>query len=348
MGVTPPKTKNTLLIDAIEGRQTRRTPVWAMRQAGRWDPEFLKLRGDLDFYSFSDDAHLAAAASLCPRRFGVDAIILFYDITTLAASMGQKFRLEPNHGPRPERPIRSLADVEALAETPEESTFRPVLETLRLVRRELDDELPVLVFAGAPFTLGAYQIGVGKKVDEVRAFAAAQPQVWRALMDRTAAATVGFLRSLLEAGATAYQLFDSWAGSLNDEEYPGWAEAHHQRIFSEVGGNSIIFVKDAPDVDRLAKSGAKVLSLSKHHDLADVKRRHPHLCIQGNVDHELLVTGSPKDVTAATVRCLDAGAGSRHILNLDHGMERTATVDNFKAFVDAARNWKPPQSESRL
>ena len=118
MGVTPPKTKNTLLIDAIEGRPTPRTPVWAMRQAGRWDPEFLKLRGDRDFYSFSDDAHLAAAASLCPRRFGVDAIILFYDITTLAASMGQKFHLEPNHGPRPERPIRTLADVEATWRNP--------------------------------------------------------------------------------------------------------------------------------------------------------------------------------------------------------------------------------------
>jgi uroporphyrinogen decarboxylase len=348
MGVTPPKTKNTLLLDAIEGRPTPRTPVWAMRQAGRWDPEFLKLRGGRDFYSFSDDAHLAATASLCPRRFGVDAIILFYDITTLAASMGQKFHLEPNHGPRPERPIRTIADVEGLAESPDKSTFRPVLETLRIVRRELDDELPVLVFAGAPFTLGSYQIGVGKKVDEVRGFAAAQPQVWRALMDRTAKATVGFLRSLLEAGATAYQLFDSWAGSLNDDEYAGWAQAYHQRIFSEVGGNSIIFVKDSPDVDRLAMSGAKVLSLSKHHDIADAQRRHPQLCVQGNVDHELLVTGTPDDVKAATLECLDAGTGSRHILNLDHGMERTAKVENFQAFIDAARNWRPPKFESRL
>jgi uroporphyrinogen decarboxylase len=152
---------------------------------------------------------------------------------------------------------------------------------------------------------------------------------------------------LLEAGATAYQLFDSWAGSLTDAEYDGWAQTYHQQIFSEVGGNSIIFVKDAPDVDRLAKSGAKVLSLSKQHALAEVKRRHPNLCVQGNVDHELLVTGSADDVRGATIRSLDAGAGNRHILNLDHGMERTAKVENFNAFVDAARNWRPHQVESR-
>jgi uroporphyrinogen decarboxylase len=338
MAVTPPKTKNDLLLRAVIGAPVERTPVWAMRQAGRWDPEFLKLRGDRDFYSFSDDPHLAAAASLCPRRFGVDAIILFYDITTLAASMGQTFRLEPNHGPRPQKPIRTMADVQRLARDPGESTFRPVLETLRLVRRELHDELPALVFAGAPFTLGAYQIGVGKRVDEVRAFAAAQPEAWRALMETTANATVGFLRTLLEAGATGYQLFDSWAGSLSDDEYETWALPYHQRIFEEVGGTSIIFVKDSPSVDRLARSGAKVLSLSKKHDLTEVKRRFPNLAVQGNVDHELLVTGGPDDVRAATRRCLDAGAGARHILNLDHGMERTAKVENFAAFVDEAKS----------
>src|SRR6476659_7454538 len=112
MALTPPKTKNTLLLRAIKGEPVERTPVWAMRQAGCWDPEFMRIRGGRDFYSFSDDPHLAAKASLCPHRFGVDAIILFYDITTLAVSMGQKFNLEPNHGPKPERPIRTMADVE--------------------------------------------------------------------------------------------------------------------------------------------------------------------------------------------------------------------------------------------
>ena len=338
MAVNSPKTKNTLLLRAIQGETVERTPVWAMRQAGRWDPEFQKLRGGRDFYAFSDDAHAAAAASLCPRRFGVDAIILFYDITTLAASMGQKFQLEPNHGPRPDRPIRTKIDVDALTGGPDESDYRPVLETLRLVRKDLDDELPVLVFAGAPFTLGSYQIGVGKKVDEVRQFAAEHPQVWRSLLEKTADATVVFLRSLLSAGATAYQLFDSWAGSLSAAEYDAWALPYHQRVFSETGGRSIIFVKDSPDIDRLAKSGADVVSLSKGHDLAEAKRRFPSVCFQGNVDHEMLIDRSSSEVAEATRRCLIAGGGSRHILNLDHGMDREAKVENFQAFVATAKS----------
>jgi uroporphyrinogen decarboxylase len=342
MGMTTPRTKNDLLLRAIQDRPVERTPVWAMRQAGRWDPEFQKLRGGRDFYAFSDDPHLAAAASLCPRRFGVDAIILFYDITTLAASMGQKFHLEANHGPRPERPIRSVTEVARLAANPDETSFRPVLETLRLVRQELADELPALVFAGAPFTLGAYQIGVGKNVDEVRSFAASQPDAWRALLETTASATIVFLRSLIAAGATAYQLFDSWAGGLTVEEYESWALPYHRRIFGEVGGNSIVFVKDSPDVDRLAKSGAKVVSLSKGHDLADAKRRFPQLCFQGNVDHELLIDQDPPTVEAATRRCLEAGGGRRHILNLDHGMDRNAKVGNFQAFVDTAKSVQWP------
>jgi uroporphyrinogen decarboxylase len=338
MGVTPPKTTNDLLLRAIRGEQVERTPVWAMRQAGRWDPQFQRLRAGRDFYEFSNNPELAAAASLCPRRFGVDAIILFYDITTLAESMGQKFRLEPNHGPRPERPIRTQADVDALTDLPAENDFRPVLDTLRLVRKELNDEVPVLAFAGAPFTLAAYQIGVGRDIDRVRAFASSQPEVWRSLLDKTAVATVHFLQSILAAGAAAYQLFDSWAGTLTDAEYDSWALPYHQRIFNEVGGNSIVFVKDSPDVDRLAKSGAKIVSLSKGHDLAEAKRKFPNLVFQGNVDHELLIDGSPAEVAAATERCLRAGGGSRHVLNLDHGMDRLAKVENFEAFIGAAKS----------
>lgn len=338
MGVTPPNTKNDLLLRAIRGEQVERTPVWAMRQAGRWDPKFQRLRAGRDFYEFSNNPELAAAASLCPRRFGVDAIILFYDITTLAESMGQKFRLEPNHGPRPERPIRTQADVNALTNLPSEADFRPVLETLRIVRKELDDEVPVLAFAGAPFTLAAYQIGVGRDIDRVRAFASSQPEVWQSLLDKTAVATVHFLQSILASGAAAYQLFDSWAGTLTDAEYDVWALPYHQRIFNEVGGNSIVFVKDAPDVERLARSGAKIVSLSKGHDLAEAKRKFPNLVFQGNVDHELLIDGTKADVVAATERCLRAGGGSRHILNLDHGMDRLAKVENFEAFIGAAKS----------
>jgi uroporphyrinogen decarboxylase len=341
LDVTPPKTANELFLRAATGLPVQRTPVWAMRQAGRWDPEFQRLRAGRDFYEFSDEPELAAAASLCPRRFGVDAIILFYDITTLAVAMGQPFTLVADVGPQPMKPIRTLSDVRALAARPDETAFRPVLETLRIVRRELADDLPVLAFAGAPYTLGVYQLGVGKDKSQAAAFARAQPEVWRALLERTTAATVGFLNALTDAGATAYQLFDSWAGALSAPEYAEWCQPYHQRIFADAPGLSIVFVKDGP-LAAMAESGAKVVSLSKDHDLAAARSRYPHLAFQGNVDHELLIDGSPETVRSATEACLRAGAGDRHILNLDHGMDRRASVENFAAFVAAATSWRPP------
>src|SRR5207302_1229389 len=142
-----------LLVRAARGEAVERPPVWAMRQAGRWDPEFNRLRSGLSFYEFSANAELAARASLLPRRFGVDGIILFYDITTLPVAMGQPFQLLPARGPIPDRPVRTLDDVKKLASEPDPDRFQHVRELLKRVRTELQGALPVLVFAGAPFTV---------------------------------------------------------------------------------------------------------------------------------------------------------------------------------------------------
>lgn len=328
---------NPLLVRVLRGEAVERTPVWAMRQAGRWDPEFRRLRGAKSFYEFSENAEVAAQASLCPRRFGVDAIILFYDITTLAVAMGQSFELVPGRGPVPKHPIGSITHVDRLTAEPDAESYRHVLEILRLVRREVGQELAVLVFAGAPFTMAAYQIGVGKDTARLRTFASENRDVWRRLLDRTATATVGFLRALLEEGADAYQLFDSWAGDLSREEYRVDAHEYHQRIFRDVGGSGILFVKDLPYVDLATTSGCRVISLGASHDLASLKARYPRMIWQGNVDHELLVHGEPDAVRAAALACLKQGGGVRHILNLDHGMDPRAKVENFEAFVEVAR-----------
>src|ERR1019366_6433967 len=126
-----------LLVRAARGEHVERPPVWAMRQAGRWDPEFNKVRSGLSFYEFSDNVELAARASLLPRRFGVDAIILFYDITTLPVAMGQRFVLKPARGPVPDHPIRTLADVDQLAAQPDPENYRHIRDLLHLVRSEL-------------------------------------------------------------------------------------------------------------------------------------------------------------------------------------------------------------------
>jgi uroporphyrinogen decarboxylase len=308
-----------------------------MRQAGRWDPEFRKLRAGRTFFEFSENAELAAAASLCPLRFGVDAVILFYDITTLAIAMGQPFQLVAERGPVPDHPVRTLADVDRLTTQPSGPAFDAVLKTLDIVRRSIPATIAPLVFAGAPFTLATYQIGTGKHIDQTRQFIRDQPEVWRRLLRKTTEATVTFLRTVTQAGAAAYQLFDSWAGELTPDEYNEFAHPFHQEIFTAVGGLSILFVKDAPDVGLMTKSGAKILSLGVGHDLAGLRSQFPDMVFQGNVDHQLLVHGSAEEVGAATRRCLAAGGGRRHILNLDHGMDRLAKVECFQQFVDAAR-----------
>jgi uroporphyrinogen decarboxylase len=327
-----------LLVRAARGEVVERPPVWAMRQAGRWDPEFNRVRGDLSFYAFSENVERSVEASLLPRRFGVDGIILFYDITTLPVAMGLPFTLRTGQGPVPDHPLRSRGDVERLQAEPDPERYRHVRELLRGVRAELHGELPVLVFAGAPFTVATYCIGTGKDMPATRRFAAEQPLVWQALLDRLRTATVHFLRTLIAEGADVYQLFDSWAGLLDAGEYEQWAQPHHQAIFAgAVGVPRILFVKEGPYLDRMAASGADVISLGVRHDLAAARRAYPHLCFQGNVDERLLRHGTPEQVRAATRACVAAGGGQRHIVNLNHGVDRGTPVACFEAFVAAAQ-----------
>jgi len=332
-----------LLVRAARGEAVERPPVWAMRQAGRWDPEFNKLRAGLSFYEFSDNVELATKCSLLPKRFGVDAIILFYDITTLTVSMGLPFTLQPNRGPVPDRPIRTMEDVERLDPQPRPERFAAIIGLLQRVRKELtapngEPELPVIVFAGAPFTVATYCIGTGKDLNATRGFIQANPVVWRALLERIQHATIHFLSTLVSEGASLYQLFDSWAGELTRDEYLREAQPYHRAIFAGATGvPRILFVKECPYLDLLTSSGAEVISLGKCHDLAAGRRDYPELVFQGNVDEELLRDGTPEQVYAATKACVQTGGGRRHIVNLNHGCDRAMPVANFEAFIRAVK-----------
>ncbi len=333
-----PETTHHLLVRAARGEAVERPPVWAMRQAGRWDPEFNKVRQGLTFYEFSENVELAAKASLLPRRFGVDGIILFYDITTLPVAMGLPFSLKSGEGPLPHQPIRSRADVERLVSNPDPARYQHIRDLLRLVRSELNGALPVLVFAGAPFTVATYCIGTGKDMDATRAFARERPDVWEELLSRLSTATVGFLSTLSAEGADVYQLFDSWAGMLTPEEYGRWASPYHREILAKANAiPRILFVKECPYLDLLCESGADVISLGARHDLAEARRRYPHLVFQGNVDEDILRAGTPEEVREATRRCVEAGGGRRHIVNLNHGVDRATPVANFEAYIRAVK-----------
>ncbi|HBI45380.1 MAG TPA: uroporphyrinogen decarboxylase, partial [Planctomycetales bacterium] len=257
---------------------------------------------------------------------------------TLPVAMGQPFVLKPALGPVPDHPVRTLADVDRLAAEPDPERYRHIRDLLHLVRAELDGALPVLIFAGAPFTTAAYCINTGKDMAATRRFAAEQPRVWEALLERLMTATVGFLKTLIREGADAYQLFDSWAGMLDVEEYSRWAQPRHKAIFAAVNeAPRILFVKECPYLDAMASSGADVVSLGVRHDLATARRDYPQLVFQGNVDEELLRTGTPEQVTAATKACVAAGCGRRHIINLSHGVDRETPVANFEAYIRAVQ-----------
>ncbi|WP_088260840.1 uroporphyrinogen decarboxylase family protein [Fimbriiglobus ruber] len=327
-----------LLVRAARGEAVERPPVWAMRQAGRWDPEFNKVRAGLSFYEFSEDVDKSARASLCPKRFGVDAIILFYDITTLPLAMGLPFELKKDVGPTPDRAIRTTADLARLNPDPAPESYGHIRALLKRVKDELRGELPVIVFAGAPFTVATYCIGTGKDMASTRRFAAEQPAVWAGLLDILTHATSGFLNTLIADGADVYQLFDSWAGMLTDDEYDTWAQPQHTAILRAAPDvPRILFVKECPYLDRMATTGAEVVSLGTCHDLATARAKYPHLVFQGNVSEDVMRKGTPEQVTAAVRACLKAGGGRNHIVNLNHGVGKETPVANFEAYVRAVK-----------
>lgn len=327
-----------LLVRAARGETVERAPVWAMRQAGRWDPEFRRVRDGAEFFAFSEDVEKATQATLCPRRFGVDAIILFYDIVTLPLAMGLPFELIPGEGPMPDRPIRTQADLDRLNPEPSPESYGHIRKLLMRVKQELAGELPVIVFAGSPFTVATYCLGTGKHLDHARRFAAEVPLVWEGLLERLSHATIGFLNQLVADGADVVQLFDSWAGKLTPEEYDCWAQPYHTKILAGVRGvPRILFVKECPYLDKMAATGADVVSLGLKHDLATAQARFPNLVFQGNVSMETLQTGTPEEVAAATQECIRQTGGQRHIVNLNHGVDKKTPVANFEAYIRAAK-----------
>ncbi len=334
-----PEPSKHLLVRAARGEPIERPPVWAMRQAGRWDPEFNKIRAGKPFYAFSEDVEAAARGSLSPRRFGVDAIILFYDITTLPIAMGLPFELKAGAGPVPDRPVRTMADLDRLNANPAPETYAHIRKLLTRVKDELRGELPVIAFAGSPFTVATYCIGTGKDVDATRRFAAEQPAVWNGLLEKLTGATVGFLRTLIADGVDIYQLFDSWAGMLTPTEYEAWAQPQHTQILAGATGvPRILFVKEGPYLDRMCATGAEVISLGTCHDLAAARRQYPHLVFQGNVNEDVLREGTPEQVTEAVRTCVKAGGGHRHIVNLNHGVDKDTPVANFEAYIRAVKS----------
>ncbi|HTY17174.1 MAG TPA: uroporphyrinogen decarboxylase [Myxococcota bacterium] len=337
-------TRTERLLRACRGEPVDRPPVWLMRQAGRYLPSYRAARAGVSFLDTCRDVDRAVEISLQPlREVGTEAVILFSDIFVPVLGLGVDVDFQP--GPVIRHPIRARADVEKLAEPDVERAVPYVFETLRRLRRALEPEaVPLLGFAGAPFTLAAYLVeGHGSRhFAELKRLMYLEPDVLRALLARLTDLTVRYLAAQVEAGAQVVQLFDTWAGILAEPEYRAWVQPLHREIAERLDrarAPLILYVNDGAHLfDAMLESGADVLSLDWRVDLASAARRAGRRAsLQGNLDPCALA--APPAQIAAWVRALaSAGSAARgHVLNLGHGCLPDTPVEGVRAFTDAAR-----------
>jgi uroporphyrinogen decarboxylase len=337
-------TRSERLLRACRGEPVDRPPVWLMRQAGRYLPEYRALREGRSFAEMCRDVERAVEVSLQPLRLvGSEAVILFSDIFVPVPAMGIELDFSP--GPSVAEPIRSLAQVEALRVPDPRESVPFVFEILRALRAELEREAaPLIGFAGAPFTLAAYLVeGRGARdFGALRRMLYRAPEVLRALQARLAEMVVGYLGAQIEAGAQVVQLFDTWAGILAPAEYREWVLPVHREIAAKLDRAAaplVLYVKDGAHVlEEMAESGADVISVDWRVDLADAARRvGARVSLQGNLDPCALA--APRDEIFRRVRALaEAAAPARgHVLNLGHGCLPDTPVEGVRAFTDAAR-----------
>ena len=332
---------NDSLLRAADGQRTEQVPVWLMRQAGRYDPRYLRLKAEsgMTLHQLFRHPSLAAEISLLPRALGVDAIIFFQDILTLLAPMGAEFIFD--NGPRLSHP---LPDYLALQPCDVADKLGFVGDTLDLLDKELAGELPVLGFAGAPMTLAAFLLEGGSPPNHAPRFMAAisnEPQRLRALLQKLTRATCDYLNYQIEHGVAGVQLFESVAPLLSPEIYADFALPCHQEIFAALDPSaiSIMFAKDFHDLHLLRRSGAKVISLPSGVSIAAARQAlGRETIVQGNVSNHLLLHGKPPAIAKAVRACIAAGEQRGHILNLSHGVLPGTPYDNVRCFVQAAKN----------
>lgn len=336
------------LLRALKGETLPIPPVWLMRQAGRYLPEYRATRAQAgDFLSLCYNPELAAEVTLQPiRRYGFDAAILFADILLIGQAMGSKLWFAEGEGPRMST-ITDAAGVDALRPTEAiHETLAPVYETVRILARELPKETTLIGFAGAPWTVATYMIG-GKGKDEqaaAHAFKAADRVAFARLLDRIADATVEYLSAQIVAGAEVVKLFDSWAGSLKGQDFQEFCVAPAARIIADLEARHpdipvIAFPREAGQgyVGFARATGADCVAVDNSVS-ADWAAAHVQVdgCVQGNLDPRHMVTGGP-DLVAEAKRICKAFAGGPHIFNLGHGITPEADPDNVHRLLEAIR-----------
>lgn len=326
---------------AATGKSVDRPPVWLMRQAGRYLPEYRAVPGSFEHRVATPE--IAAEITLQPlRRFPLDAAVLFSDILTPLAGMGRPARFT-DEGPVVDRPVRTPEDVASLRAADPARDMPFVLEAIQRVRKEIPDRA-LLGFAGAPFTLAAYLVegGSSKGFQETKRFCYHHPDAWRDLMTLCARTAAAHLRAQVDAGCDAVQLFDTWAEALAPSEYEEYALPYVRQALAGVeDAPRIYFARGTPHLlPLLPKTGADVWSTDWRVPLEDVRAAHPGVPLQGNLDPTLLF--APRDLLVEETRAmLDALRGEAHVANLGHGILPGTPIEGVRTFVETVTTWTP-------
>jgi uroporphyrinogen decarboxylase len=337
------ESKKDLFLRACRCQPTDRVPVWIMRQAGRYLPEYQAVRAKHSFLEICKTPELAAEVSIQPLRvLGVDAVIVFSDILMVAEAMGLPLEV-PDSGPVLSNPVRDRAGVQRLRDFNPDRETRFVGDAIRAIRAQIGAQVPIIGFAAAPWTLACYMIEGQTRGDVSRAkqMLRDDPETVRELLARIAGATAAYLRSQIAAGADVVQLFDTWAGELTPQQYAQFELPATRGIIdalASTGVPRILFAKgSAQHLRNLAQTGADVLSVDWNTDLAGARRElGERIALQGNVDPSILL-GDQEGVRRAAREAVEKTGGFGHILNLGHGILPNTPVANAKAFVEAGQ-----------
>lgn len=339
--------QNDLFLRACKKQPVERTPIWIMRQAGRYLPEYRAVREKSDFISMCKTPELAAEVTIQPVDIiGVDAAILFSDILVIPEAMGMKLEMIESKGPKLYQPIRHTNDVNKLKNIDAYKDLKYVLDAVSLTKKELNNRVPLIGFAGSPWTLMTYMVegGGSKNFSEIKKFIYNQPEAAHKLLDKIADAVADYLSAKIEAGVNAVQIFDTWGGLLSQDDFNEFSLQYITKIISQIKRGDepvIVFGKGVHhSLDKLAACGADVIGLDWTMNLAQVKKQIGNkVALQGNLDPTVLY-GSKEKIKSEAIKVIESyGKDTGHVFNLGHGILPDVLPENAKHLVNVVKEY---------
>lgn len=339
--------KNDLFLRALNGKEVERPPVWMMRQAGRYLPEFRALRDKYDFFTRCQTPELASEITVQPVDIvGVDAAILFSDILVVPQAMNIEVEMKESLGPFLPNPVRTAQDVEKVIVPDVKHALNYVFEAVKMTKERLNERVPLIGFAGSPWTILCYAVeGKGSKsFDVAKSFCFAQPELAHQLLQKITDTTITYLKAKVEAGCNAIQIFDSWGGMLSPADYEVFSWRYINQIVEALSPLTkvIVFGKGCWfALETMSKSKAAALGVDWTCTPQIARKLSGgNITLQGNFDPARLLS-PPAEIKRMVKEMIDAFGKDRYIANLGHGILPNIPVENAKAFVEAVKNYQP-------